>query len=331
MARVFGEAFFGDHTAKPDWHYGAADFHRRLAPLLDALELDVQQRVEMVVKSKRARIHTGLRALTQLGKGDSTGIRVNIEVSDYMPPPVLDLLSELPDALLWVLLHRNQIADTVRGLTSIMGNYSQITKADGFQPPEGIGRREVWGTAAFLEALNSTSVRKAEEIVQKIVSLDSDFLGAYFFQRGHIELYWIPIWLVAGQLRVSPEDLAIVVLIHEMAHLYTHVGQDADHECWDTDGFGRSDVEIVEGLAQFYTETLCTQMAKDGDDRPLVAFYRLMDLQPSQYRAHLDWAPNHPKRAEIIRHSLVEIRSLQLHNYSQFRDRIYKNTDGLWR
>lgn len=325
MGRAFGAEFFSDQAAKPAWMGDADLFNRRLKPLLAALNLDVRRRVESVVDTRKMKVHSALRSMTQLGKGDSAGIRVNIRVSDYVPPPILTLLEDLPESLIWVLLHRYQLAGTAKGLRALIDDYDLVTGPKGFEPPQDLGRDDLQNAESFLHLLNSTAVQRAEEIVRSIVSYDGDVLGAYFFRRGCIELYWVPIWLVAGHLGVAPDDLAHVVLVHEMAHLYTHVGQDASNGSWEVEDFANCSVHVVEGLAQFYTETYCMQANDDGNERLLAAFHHLMDEQAPPYRAHLDWAPTHRKRAEIIRQALVEIRTLRIGGLPDFEQRIRRN------
>ena len=101
--------------------------------------------------------------------------------------------------------------------------------------------------------------------VRLILGINQDVLGAYIFAETtaavvrrekipRIEMYWQVIGLVARELRVQVEDLTTVVLAHEQAHAYTHLGIDADGESWETDPFEKRDTGLVEGLAQYYTE-----------------------------------------------------------------------------
>jgi hypothetical protein len=94
---------------------------------------------------------------------------------------------------------------------------------------------------------------KLDEIraVEKIIGIDEDVLGAYFFRVPEIRLYWVVIGITARALGVPPDALTIVVLAHELAHAYTHLGRDIDNERWDTERFAKSDLDIVEGLAQY--------------------------------------------------------------------------------
>jgi hypothetical protein len=322
MSSIFGSGYFGQDRNDSAWHQSAASFQSRLQPLLSALNLDVRHRVEQIVATKRTKVHAFLRSTSQLGKGESGGIRANVHVSDYMPPPVLDIVMNLPDALLWVLLHRYELRATENGLGAILDGYDLITGPDGFRPQSDLDRDDLAKAKSFIGDLNRVAVKRAEKIVEDIVHLEGDVLGAYFFRESRIELYWVPIWLVAGHLGISPDDLATVVLVHEMGHLYSHRGQDAANGDWNTNDLANCDDHIVEGVAQFYTEAFCKQLAKDGDDRQLNAFMALKAKQRPQYSAHDSWATGHPKRAEIVRQALVAARTLSIRDLAEFEDRV---------
>ena len=83
-------------------------------------------------------------------------------------------------------------------------------------------------------------------------------------------------------LGVAMEDLAVVTLTHELAHAYTHLGCDIDGRPWNNDGFWRSGIPVIEGLAQFYTQTVAKRLA---DRRPGVqtAFEALLRRQHCTY------------------------------------------------
>ncbi len=329
MKSAFGDSYFAQKREGSDWLRQARSFHDRLQPLLAALNLDVARQINQVVATKRSKVHSFLRSTSQLGKGDKGGIRTVVEVSDYLPPPVLAILQDLPEALIWVLLHRYQLADTERGLASIIDDYNVIAGSGRFALHSETVLEGLIGAQSFVRALTHTAVERVENIVQDIIRLPGDILGAYFFNEGRIELYWVPIWLVAGHLKVAPEDLATVVLVHEMGHLYSHKGHDAANGVWETRDFSRCDMHIVEGVAQFYTETFCMQLAKDGDDRCLEAFRRLKDKQPSCYSAHDNWAVGHEMRAEIIRQAIVAARSLSILDLVEFEKRIQMYRDSV--
>lgn len=64
--------------------------------------------------------------------------------------------------------------------------------------------------------------------------------------------------LFAQVLGAPLEPVTAVVLAHELAHAYTHAGLDIDGVRWEASDFRRSELAIVEGLAQYYAERAWT-------------------------------------------------------------------------
>ena len=98
------------------------------------------------------------------------------------------------------------------------------------------------------------------EIHKRLGAIKEDVLGAYFFRVPEVHLYWMVIGLVAGVLGISVESLTVVVATHELAHAYSHLGRDIDGKRWETEDFARADLNIVEGIAQFYTEVVSPKL-----------------------------------------------------------------------
>jgi hypothetical protein len=152
------------------------------------------------------------------------------------------------------------------------------------------------------------------ELTKFILRVNKDVLGVYRY-RVHehydepdpkIELFWGVIGLVARDLSVGVEDLTCVVLAHELAHAYSHVGSDADDHSWGTANFSGSQHELVEGLAQFYTLRVCKRL---GDSSPgvMAAFTALLPHQPEAYHTHQQWKDSTP---EGVRLAMLETRRL---------------------
>ncbi len=125
-----------------------------------------------------------------------------------------------------------------------------------------------------------------------------DILGVYRYGVGihdnaenlktEIELYWGVIGLVAMNLGVDVAGLTIVVLAHELAHAYTHVGHDRSGHRWASQAFHSSERSLKEGLAQYFTWFTVTHL-RDEFPEALLAYEALLPKQPSAYRAHVPW------------------------------------------
>jgi hypothetical protein len=169
----------------------------------------------------------------------------------------------------------------------------------------------------------------AERVRKEIRKINEDLLGAYFIKDNRVELYWIPIAMIAAMTDVRIEDLTLVVLAHELAHGYTHIGSDIDGKHWDTNGFARSALEIVEGLAQFYTHVIVDSLAARSPG-PKVAYQRLLGLQSGPYLVHQKWIEQQPDRiGEIVRFTMVSARNLSAIDYKTWKQLLKKSGASL--
>ena len=136
-----------------------------------------------------------------------------------------------------------------------------------------------------------------------ILEVDEDVLGAYFYpvpqkpksyriidrrQPSWIELYWGVIGLLARLLGIDVEDLTIVVLAHELAHAYTHLGTDIDGRAWTSEDFQKTEHALKEGLAQYYGYAVCQRLQLNASGAKS-AFDRLLPHQPGAYQSHVPW------------------------------------------
>ena len=232
---------------------------------------------------------------------------VPVRVVNGMPPPLTAVMRQY-EGLEWLLLNRPLIEATVAG-TGIM----QI-----HQP----SARSRWGAKAG--PATQTEIQRVQETAQawldqldaskaidEMLGIKEDILGAYYFHIPEVHLYWLAIGITALALGVSPEALTIVVLAHELAHAYTHLGRDIDNQKWETPDFAETELDIVEGLAQFYTEVICKRL-KDRMPDALTAFETLLEKQSTPYMAHQGWVEDKEAAGEIIRVSMIQCRSRKI-------------------
>jgi hypothetical protein len=166
----------------------------------------------------------------------------------------------------------------------------------------------------FNDILENIDFFKLSDVIREI---REDVFGAYFFNVPVIQIYWMPIGLFAAILDVSIEDFSFVVLAHELAHAYTHVGLDIDGVQWETKEFARADKMIVEGLAQFYTESICNKYAT-RQPGILKAFNKLLEKQSEPYTDFRNWGKQHA--SEIVRFSMIAARSNNIREYQNFKN-----------
>ena len=232
------------------------------------------------------------------------GRQISVRVVDGLPAPLSEKL-EHTDALALVALNRSLLKDVVGGTRFMESEWNNVTGAgsgdDGTAGPPEI--RRVRETAeSWLKLLEKNELGTA------LGEINEDVLGAYFYKDSEVRIYWLAIGIYAALYSVPVEALTFVVLVHELAHAYTHMGSDIDGHTWSTDEFASTDIAIIEGLAQFYTEVVCGKL-KDQMPGALPAFETLLRHQSEIYSTHRKWiGKNERNSGEIVRVSLVECR-----------------------
>jgi hypothetical protein len=131
------------------------------------------------------------------------------------------------------------------------------------------------------------------------------------------------IGIYAQLYNISVEGLCFVALAHELAHTYTHLGKDIDGAAWKTADFADTDLPIVEGLAQFYTKTVCEKLAPRFPGG-LEAYRALLETQSPAYTEHENWIRNHPHLKEAVRFCMIQCRSQGVKSYGQFQEILHQ-------
>lgn len=127
----------------------------------------------------------------------------------------------------WLLGRKRPMLESLRAGAVNLGEY--FDRNPNAQDLLHLGNQEIDSVGTFKTTLDKIIEQLPHwqlEVFAKFGEIEKDALGAYFYEIPHIELYWIPIVLIAEAIGASIEDITIIVLIHELAHAYTHVGMD---------------------------------------------------------------------------------------------------------
>lgn len=309
-SHYYSEPYVPERKSGERWD---TPLENRIRQLLTSQQADVRDRVEHACKQANLAVREYLRSETALKLSQAEHRQtVPYQVVDGIPRSLAIKLEELPDPILLLLLQKRQLLKNGESALNLVTSYfPDILRILG---KKDSGEKETLRTSSLFiqDILKKLDAFKLPDLIREI---DEDVLGAYFFRVPTIQIYWMPIAMVAGILDVSVEDLSFVVLSHELAHAYTHVGLDIDGVQWDTESFARSSKMIVEGLAQFYTESICNKYANRQPDI-IKAFEKLLEKQPEPYTHFKEWTKEHA--AEVVRFSMISARSNNIREYNQF-------------
>jgi hypothetical protein len=248
---------------------------------------------------------------------------IPIRVVDGMPASFGDLLSSMDPAIWGFLLRMRVLENTLEGLRFTEKDYPKLYIEPASPLPRALPIA-VSDARAFVEDL--VAWLKRQEVQARIKRIHQDILGAYFFRVPAISVYWMVIGIMSGVLGVPVDALAIVVATHELAHAYSHLGRDIDGGRWETEAFARSDLYIVEGIAQFYTGMICRKL-QDRFPAAEIAYRALLEYQSGPYRIHETWAdpelnpqnrPSPDHAGEVVRSCMIESRKTSITSYSAF-------------
>jgi hypothetical protein len=307
MSKAFGQgAYYSDPDRgyEPDWLVDEP-------PMCEHLPADAKDRVERAWRRWRPLLRPRLDKETLL----NMTVTVPVKIVDGVPFSLADVLQRFEDPdLWWLMAHRDLFTVTSKGLLEL-SNAAAVPRAllRGAGADESFAKALDRARTVIRRLLES---KQAEQLDETLRTIDRDILGAYFFRRPEIQLYWMAIGLFAPLIGVPMEDLTIVVLIHELAHAYTHLGGDVDGTCWDTDAFAATDVHIVEGLAQSYTARVVDRLNKEHPGAK-IAFESLLKKQSLPYTIFQNWTDGEPL-GEIIRTAMIQTRRTHNTNYDLF-------------
>lgn len=164
-----------------------------------------------------------------------------------------------------------------------------------------------------------------DKIVEKLFKSGErgmDLWGVYIPKQMRIELYYLPILLLCKLMETDIEHTAAVILAHELAHAYHHVGKDKDGAVWDT--FTESEPKIVEGLAQYYALRFVEEF--ESQFRELRNVYDgIIKLQTGDYCIHEEWSKVY--KNEHVRFALIAARRNSIISYNDFQEILKKSSE----
>lgn len=279
-----------------------------IEPLVPA---DAEERVKNTLRQLNQNVRDCIRSETGLKLADNlVGASIPIRVVAGFPDVFARLINRHDNPAIWILLAaQTKLGGVIDGLRHLLISWPELERWRDFPAVAKGNEGTLRKTREVVAALQRLAL--TEQVRKEIAAIHEDILGAYFISgpKTGIELYWLPIALVAGMIDVRIEDLTVVVMAHELVHGYTHLGRDIDGRTWDTDGFRESEIEVIEGLAQLYAEVVADRLSSRVPDARK-AFDAFLKLQSGPYLVHKDWLKdNPPQRCETVRFAMLAARS----------------------
>lgn len=295
---------------------------------------DAEERVNRSFKQWNQIVRDYIRTETglKLSDGDSR-YAIPVRVVNGFPVTLAQLIDQYRDPVMWrLIIGQPKLGGLIEGIEFLLQKWNQLEQWPSLPEPAKNGQLVLDRTLKIATSLQQVAL--ADKVVQQIKDIHEDILGVYRFapaQGSNVELYWLPIAMIAAMIDVAIEDLTVIVLIHELAHGYTHIGRDIDGESWDDSGFRDSEPGVVEGLAQFYTEVISERLAARTPSL-FTAYQALLKLQSGPYLAHQDWLKMDRRQiGETVRFTLIAARSHGKVTYDHWRAMMKKTRENLTR
>lgn len=258
------------------------------------------------------------------------GAQVPIEIAPGYPAALKDI--QFPNDIARIMLlgrYRaplEQARDAIPGLLLLREALARRSEPEPLVSATALELQSVaaW-TARLLDILDK------HDPLKRVLSVREDFLGVYEYDarglfidenapnRATIRLYWGVIGLVSEWLGCSVEDLALVVLTHELAHAYTQLGADIEGRRWAAPSFAKAEVELKEGLAQYYTDRVLNRLERRFSGA-LAVFLKMLPHQHAAYRSHETWVKDFSP--EAVRRAMLEVRRWNEGKLADFNRRL---------
>lgn len=309
----------------------------RLVDLLRQVPHEVEAKVKRIRDHARSALQDALRAECRLvmrtpeeAEANRPGAQVPVDVAPGHPAILNGVI--FPDDLERMLLlarHRRDLEQVNAGARGLLILRQKLMERPNPEQWVHATERELRSTAdwaaSLLECLNK------HDPLKSVLAVREDFLGVYEYDthaplvsesspnRAKITIYWAVVGLVADWMGCAAEDLAVVVLAHELAHAYTQLGADIDGRRWSPRHFAEAETELKEGLAQYYTERVLSRLERRFGGA-LRAYRTMLPHQPPAYQTHKEWTEDFSP--EAVRRATLEVRRWNEGGLADFNRRL---------
>jgi len=279
-----------------------------------------EQRVKRAIKSHNDEIRGKLRKAMRVDlnpRGSASPDALKTSVRDGLPRAVLDSVAPVADAETWTLAAMETKLKEAQGTLREVSSLFQRIRTKG-KPEDQLAEPSVPLEKMADWMRNLAEYGQKQRLWLRIMIVNHDIFGHYHPKSGNIDIYWIANALFAARHSIPVEAVTYVTLSHELAHGYSQRGFDSDGHQWNNETFAKTDAEITEGIAQFYTRQCCENVFVGEAD--LVDVFELMSTgRHHAYTAYKGWLSDVPSPLEIMRAAMVIARKRPVQSSFDFK------------
>lgn len=202
--------------------------------------------------------------------------------------------------------------------------YLALNESSDYFLKEPVGKLHFFLKEHCYKYLEKYNLKKIQRLLFFEPGRSKDIFGAYYFKDSRIELYYIPLIIFSQINEIDLEYLIVVILAHELAHAYHHIGFDTDGVSWSK--MADVDLGIKEGLAQYYT-ALYVDEQKNIYPGIEGAYRQMLDFQSGPYLVHESWLKSFKK--EHVKHAFNVTRRNGNLDYDEFENILKRAKDQL--
>ncbi len=234
---------------------------------------------------------------------------ITIWVNAKVPKSLSDVLAKYDDQVLDLLLHYSSMKSSITELHYQLSKHNDFRKISNTTVTETDLKNTIQYLTGLKQMIEDTG------IIDELRALGPDVIGGYSPNNKRVELFWLGIGFSSLLYNYTIEDFVIIALTHELVHGYTHLGFDKDGNMWKPNDFLHSDINIVEGFAQFYTQQIC----KDYYPATAIVFEEMLPHQSYEYKSFTTWfSESESNKNEKARRVLLKTRNSSVLDYSKF-------------
>ncbi len=181
---------------------------------------DAEDRVFRIVRQLNKPIRDHIRAETGLRLSDDQArSSIPVKVTEGFPTGLAGLIGKYDDPVLWRLIAAQpRLGGIIEGLQFLLSDWGAFEKWPALPPVARDSQPSMERARDVALALQQVTL--SEQVKNELKAIHEDILGAYRFTIGQgsarlapwVEIYWMPIALIAAMLDVSIEDLTVVTL-----------------------------------------------------------------------------------------------------------------------